>query len=76
MRGELLLAQVVLKDGVTDDPSKVRRELLDFLRQRLVAYKVPRRIEIVRELPKTATLKILRREIRAAAAARGDDESE
>ncbi len=76
VRGELLLAQVVLKDGVPDDPSKVRRELLDYLRQRLVPYKVPRRIEIVPELPKTATFKVLRREIREAAAARADDESE
>ncbi len=76
VRGELLLGQVVLKDGIADDPDKVRRELLDYLRQRLVPYKVPRRIEIVPELPKTATFKVLRREIREAAAARGDDESE
>ena len=76
VRGELLLAQVVLKDGVTDDPSSVRRELLDFLRQRLVSYKVPRRIEIVPELPKTATFKVLRREIRETATARSDDEAE
>ncbi len=74
VRGELLVAQVVLKDGVTDDPGQVRRELLEYSKQRLAPYKVPRRIEIVPALPKTAAFKVLRREIREAAAARADDE--
>ncbi len=73
VRGELLVAQVVLKDGVADDPRAVRRELLEFCRQRLASYKVPRRIEIASELPKTAVGKVLRREIREAAAGRPDD---
>ena len=76
LRGELLIAQVVLKEGVGDEPAAVRRELQEYLRQRLVPYKVPRRIEIVPELPKTATFKVLRREIRETAAARADDEAE
>jgi len=74
VRGELLVAQVVLKDGVADDPRQVRRELLEYSKQRLAPYKVPRRIEIVPALPKTAAFKVLRREIREAAAARADDE--
>jgi long-chain acyl-CoA synthetase len=75
VRGELLVAQVVLKDGVADDPRQVRRELLELSRERLAAYKVPRRIEIVSALPKSAVGKVLRREIRDAAAARTDDET-
>jgi len=75
VRGELLVAQVVLKDGVADDSKQVRRELLDYLKQRLAPYKVPRRIEIVAELPKSATFKVLRREIRETVAARADDDA-
>jgi long-chain acyl-CoA synthetase len=74
VRGELLVAQVVLRDGVSGDAREVRRELLDYCRQRLAAYKVPRRIEIVPGLPKSAVGKVLRREIRDAAAAAPDDE--
>ena len=75
VRGELLVAQVVLKDGVADDPRAVRRELVEFLRERLAPYKVPRRIEIASALPKTAVGKVLRREIREAVAARADDDA-
>jgi long-chain acyl-CoA synthetase len=75
VRGELLVAQVVLQDGLTDDPNQVRRELLDYLRQHLAPYKVPRRIEITSALPKTWVGKVLRREIRDAVAARADDDA-
>jgi long-chain acyl-CoA synthetase len=76
VRGELLVAQVVLTDGVADDPKQVRRELLDYLKQRLAPYKVPRRLEIVPALPKTPLIgKVLRREIRETAAARADDDA-
>ncbi|HEX4835073.1 MAG TPA: long-chain fatty acid--CoA ligase [bacterium] len=78
VRGELLVAYVVLKDGLADDPRQVRRELLDFLLQRVAPYKVPRRIEITAALPKTAVGKVLRREIRETEAARaeGDGQAE
>jgi len=36
-------------------------------KQRLAAYKYPRQVEIIDELPKTVTGKILRRELRARA---------
>ncbi|HKV45933.1 MAG TPA: long-chain fatty acid--CoA ligase [bacterium] len=74
VRGELLVAQVVLKDGVAGDPQQVRRELLEFCRSRLAPFKVPRRIEIVTELPKSAIGKVLRREIRETVAAKADDD--
>ena len=74
VRGELLVAQVVLKDGAGADPSQSRRELMGFMRQRLPSYKVPRRIEIVEALPKTAVGKVLRREIREAVGPQVDDD--
>ena len=76
VRGELLVAQVVLKDGVADDPRQVRRELLELSRERLAPYKVPRRIEIVSALPKSAVGKVLRREIRDAIARAERDREE
>lgn len=73
VRGEQLVAYVVLKDGGAGDAAEVRRELLEFCRARLAPYKVPRRIRIMDTLPKTSIGKPLRREIRAAEAARPDD---
>ena len=42
-------------------------ELIAFCRERMAAYKYPRVVEIVDELPKSATGKILRRELRETA---------
>ena len=66
VREELVVAHVVLKDGVDGEPEQVRRELLEFLRARLASYKVPRRLRIVDALPRSPVGKILRREIRDA----------
>jgi len=74
VRGELLVAQVVLKDGASADLSQSRRELMAFLRERLPSYKVPRRLEVVEALPKSAVGKVLRREIREAVRAQVDDD--
>ena len=56
-RGETVKAYIVLKEGktVTD------KELNEFCRKNLAAYKVPRFYEFRTELPKTAVGKILRR---------------
>ena len=56
-RGETVKAYIVLKEGktVTD------KELNQFCRKSLAAYKVPRFYEFREELPKTAVGKILRR---------------
>jgi long-chain acyl-CoA synthetase len=40
--------------------------LIAFCKERMAAYKYPREIEFIDELPKTVTGKILRRELRAA----------
>eukprot|EP00871_Galdieria_phlegrea_P005913 jgi/Galph1/809/GphlegSOOS_G5542.1 len=59
-RGETVKAFVALKEG-----SKVsEQELIDFCKERLAAYKYPRQIEFVKEVPKTLSGKFLRRELR------------
>ncbi|MDR1968588.1 MAG: AMP-binding protein, partial [Burkholderiaceae bacterium] len=59
-RGETVMAVVSLKDG----ESVQAEELIEFCRQRMAAYKYPRQIQFMEELPKTLTGKILRRELR------------
>ena len=63
-RGETVWAFVSLRPGASATPG----ELTDFCRAELAAYKYPRRIEILSELPKTPTGKLLRRELRERAA--------
>jgi benzoate-CoA ligase family protein len=57
-------AFVVLKGAVTDE-SAIVIALQAFVKGRLAPYKYPRWIEIVKELPKTATGKIQRYKLRA-----------
>ncbi len=59
-RGETVQAFIVAREGEPVDPSQV----IEFCRQRLAAYKVPRRVTLVAELPKTASGKVLRRVLR------------
>ncbi|MCL8208453.1 MAG: AMP-binding protein [Actinomycetia bacterium] len=59
-RGESPVAYVALHP----DRRATAEELLAHLREHLAAYKVPRRIEFVDEVPKTATGKFLRRALR------------
>ncbi|MEE2031557.1 long-chain-fatty-acid--CoA ligase [Rhodococcus chondri] len=61
-RGETVKAFVSLRPGATVTPE----ELIAFTKSRLAAYKCPRAIEIMSDIPKTATGKLLRRELRAA----------
>lgn len=56
-RGETVKAYVVLKEGST----VTEKELNEFARKSLAAYKAPRLYEFRKELPKTAVGKILRR---------------
>jgi long-chain acyl-CoA synthetase len=59
-RGETVKAFIVVKQGetLTED------EVLAYCKKNLAAYKVPKHIEFVKELPKSAVGKILRRELR------------
>ncbi|QNE78267.1 AMP-binding protein [Streptomyces finlayi] len=60
-RGETVRAYVSLRPGATAEPG----ELGAYCEERLAAYKYPREVEILTELPKTASGKILRRELRS-----------
>jgi len=60
-RGETVKAYIVLKPGETATVD----EIVAFCKERLAAYKVPRQIEFLDALPKSAVGKILRRELRA-----------
>lgn len=57
LRGELIKAYVVLKDGQTATTA----EILEHCRKELAKFKVPKRVEFRTELPKTLVGKVLRR---------------
>ena len=57
--GEEVGAAVVLKPGVEAAPAELRA----FCRERVAAYKYPRHVWLEAALPKTATGKLLRREV-------------
>jgi fatty-acyl-CoA synthase len=58
-RGETVKALVVLKKGKTAES----KDITDWARDKMAAYKVPRVVEFVGDLPKTPTGKILWREL-------------
>ena len=59
--GEEIVALVVPVNGEPPESD----ELIDWCRERLAAYKYPRRVEVRESLPLSATGKILKRELRA-----------
>ncbi|MCL6621746.1 MAG: long-chain fatty acid--CoA ligase [Syntrophobacterales bacterium] len=59
-RGEMVQAVIVPQPGARLTPEEVQA----FCRERLAAYKVPRRVEFRAELPKSAVGKVLRRRLR------------
>ena len=61
--GEIPVAFVALRDGFTES-RKLETELCGFVADRLTHYKQPREIHFVDAVPKTASGKILRRELR------------
>jgi long-chain acyl-CoA synthetase len=60
MKGEIAKAYVVLKPGAKADTDGI----LALCREQLAAYKVPRSVQFVPDLPKTSTGKIMRRELK------------
>ncbi|MER7517671.1 AMP-binding protein [Streptomyces sp. NPDC126499] len=60
-RGESVKAYVSLRPGAHAEPA----ELSAYCERRLAAYKYPRQVEILPELPKTTSGKILRRDLRS-----------
>ena len=59
VKGEVAKAYIVLKEGAATDKEAINA----FCRKRLSAYKCPRSIQFVSDLPKTSTGKIMRREL-------------
>ena len=59
LKGEVARAYVVLKPGTSSSEA----EILEHCRPHLAAYKLPRSVRFVPDLPKTSTGKIMRREL-------------
>jgi long-chain acyl-CoA synthetase len=66
-RSEIVAAWIVPRAGETIDPQAIRI----WCRKSLAAYKVPARIEVRKELPKTMVGKVLRRALQAEVRAQG-----
>jgi long-chain acyl-CoA synthetase len=58
--GEAVKAIIVLKRGAELDVAGI----LGFARQRIAGYKLPKSIDVVDALPRNASAKVLRRELR------------
>jgi long-chain acyl-CoA synthetase len=63
LMGEQVRACVVLKPGSTDSPE----QLIDFCRAKLAPFKVPTLLEVVEEIPRNPSGKILKRILREKA---------
>ena len=59
-RGETVKAYIVVQPGET----LTKEEIISYCKEKLTAYKIPKEIEFIDELPKSAIGKILRRELR------------
>jgi long-chain acyl-CoA synthetase len=59
-RGEMVKSFVVLRPG----RAVTAEALIEYARTELAAYKIPREIAFLSELPKSSVLKVLRRELR------------
>jgi long-chain acyl-CoA synthetase len=64
-RGERPVAFIALQDGATMD----EKALLNFVRQKLADYKVPKSVTVLAALPRNATGKILKTALRESVAA-------
>lgn len=64
-KGEAVRAAIVLKDGA----AATSDEIIAYCRERMAVYKVPAAVDFVKELPKSATGKILKRVLRTQASA-------
>jgi long-chain acyl-CoA synthetase len=59
-KGEIAKAYIVLKSGADADADGI----LDYCRQHLAAYKMPREVQFVPTLPTTSSGKIMRRQLK------------
>jgi acyl-coenzyme A synthetase/AMP-(fatty) acid ligase len=63
VRGQVVKAFVVLRPQV-EPSAELRQHLQEYAREQMAGYKYPRKLEFVDALPKTATGKIKRKELR------------
>ena len=63
VRGEIVKAFIVLKPDFTPSAA-LQGDIQNFVKTRLAAHEYPREIAFVKELPLTATGKIMRKELR------------
>jgi acetyl-CoA synthetase len=63
VRTEIVKAFIVLNPGVVPGPD-IEEEIKKFVKVRLAAHEYPREIEFVKELPLTATGKIIRKNLK------------
>lgn len=63
VRGEVVKAFIILKEGIPA-VRELSVEIQEFVKKRLAAHEYPREIEFVKELPLTATGKIMRKDLR------------
>jgi len=70
LRTEIVKAYVVLKPGFAPSDA-LAQELQDFVKARLASYCYPREIAFAAALPMTVTGKVIRKELKARAAAEG-----
>jgi len=67
VKGEVIIAFVVLKQGVTKNSNDLQKELSDKIRKDIGAIATPKQIYFVSKLPKTRSGKIMRRLLKAIA---------
>lgn len=73
-RGETVKAFVALKEEF--EGKITAEEIINLCKEKLAAYKYPRQVEFVKEVPKTATGKFLRRALRKPQNQSGDEGEE
>lgn len=64
IRGNIVKAFVVLRDGVDENTPNLIETLQDHVKELTAPYKYPRKIEFLEDLPKTTSGKIMRKELR------------
>jgi 2-aminobenzoate-CoA ligase len=69
VRGHIVQAFIVPRQG-TEGSEALSKELQDFVKQRIAAYKYPRAIEFLDALPRTESGKVQRFRLRQMAAER------
>ena len=60
---EIVATAIVLKPGI-EKSEEIREKIIQYMREKVAPYKVPKRIEFMDELPLSAVGKVLKRELR------------